>query len=75
MSTPSSAPFPVATITAVGTASPIAQGQAIISTDTAAAKARTAGAVSDARYQTAKVKIATPITVGTNRAEMRSASA
>ena len=43
------APCPVATITAVGTASPIAQGQAMISTATAAAKARTAGAVAPAR--------------------------
>ena len=44
ISTPASAPRPVATITAVGTASPIAQGQAMISTATAAANARTAGA-------------------------------
>jgi len=38
--TPNSAPFPVDTITAVGTASPIAHGQAMISTATAAANAR-----------------------------------
>src|SRR5665811_703350 len=44
INTPSSAPFPVATITAVGTASPIAHGQATMSTATAAANARTAGA-------------------------------
>ena len=36
MSTPSSAPRPVATITAVGTASPMAQGQAMINTATPA---------------------------------------
>ena len=54
---PSSAPRPVATITAVGTASPMAQGQAMISTATAAAKARTAGAVRQ-QYQTTKVAMA-----------------
>ena len=58
MSTPSSAPRPVATITAVGTASPIAHGQAMMSTATAAAKARTAGAASAATNQTTKVAIA-----------------
>ena len=44
ISTPSSAPRPVATITAVGTASPIAHGQAMMSTATAAANARTSDA-------------------------------
>ena len=73
-STPSSAPFPVATMTAVGTASPMAQGQAIISTATAAALARTSAASVATRYQTTKVTTASSMTTGTKMPEMRSAS-
>ncbi len=74
ISTPSSAPRPVDTITAVGTASPMAQGQAMISTATAAAKPRTTGAASAATYQTAKVAMAMDMTTGTKMALIRSAS-
>ena len=73
MRIPRSAPFPVATITAVGTASPMAQGQAITSTDTAAVTARTKGAESAARYQTTKVSAARPRTTGTKTPLIRSA--
>ncbi len=69
---PSSAPLPVATITAVGTASPMAQGQAMISTATAAAKARTAEP--SATYQVTKVAMASEITTGTKMPLTRSAS-
>ncbi len=71
---PSSAPLPVATITAVGTASPMAQGQAMISTATAAAKARTAEPESAATYQTTKVAMASDSTTGTKMPLTRSAS-
>ena len=74
MSTPISAPLPLATMTAVGTASPMAHGQAMMSTATAAAKARTSGASSTATYHTPKVTTAISITTGTNTALMRSAS-
>ena len=74
MSTPSSAPLPVATITAVGTASPIAHGQAMTSTATAAAMARTAGAASAATNQTTNVTMEIESTTGTKIPLMRSAS-
>ncbi len=59
---------------AVGTARPMAQGQAMISTDTAEVNARTAGAASARRYHATKVAIAIEITAGTNTALIRSAS-
>src|SRR6476469_433495 len=74
ISTPSSAPLPVATITAVGTASPIAQGQAMISTATDAAKARTTAAPGSEpptcapTNQTTNVAIDSVITIGTKTA-------
>ncbi len=74
MSTPSSAPRPVETITAVGTASPMAHGQAMISTvtaDTSACRYAGAGPTSN---QTTKVTMAIDSTTGTNTAETRSAS-
>ena len=74
MSTPSSAPFPVATITAVGTASPIAHGQAMISTATAAASARTNPPLPPATYQVRNVPSDISITTGTNTELIRSAS-
>ncbi len=71
--TPSSAPRPVETITAVGTASPMAQGQAMISTVTAATMAwRYAGSGPSTSHST-KVAIAIAITTGTKTAEIRSA--
>jgi hypothetical protein len=71
---PASAPLPVATITAVGTASPIAHGQAMISTATAAVKARTSAASGVAMNHTTKVAIAIEITTGTKTPLIRSAS-
>ena len=73
MRMPRSAPRPVATMTAVGTASPMAHGQAMMSTATAAAKARTAGAWSAATNQTTKVAMAIESTTGTKTALTRSA--
>ena len=73
MSTPSSAPFPVATMTAVGTAKPIAQGQAMISTDTAATRALMTGAVSAMTNHTINVAIANDSTTGTKTPLTRSA--
>ena len=73
ISTPSSAPLPVATITAVGTASPMAHGHAMISTVTAAAKPRTMAPSPPNSHQPASVAIAIAITTGTNTALMRSA--
>ena len=57
---------------AVGVARPIAHGQAMISTATAAVNAVPAPA--PAASQTASVATATPMTTGTNTAEIRSAS-
>src|SRR6185437_16719501 len=62
MRRPDCAARPVATITAVGTASPIAQGHAITNTAIAAAKARTPAVTppsgaSSATNQTTKVTI------------------
>ena len=61
-------------MTAVGTASPMAQGHAMMSTATAAAKARTAGAVSASTNQAANVAIAIEMTTGTKMPEIWSAS-
>lgn len=72
MRMPSWAPRPVPTMSAVGVASPSAQGQAMISTATAAVKA----AVSPQPVPSQKPKVATAsaMTTGTKTAEMRSAS-
>ena len=73
ISTPSSAPRPVPTISAVGVASPSAHGQAMMSTATAASSAcasRGAGPRSNHRTNAAS---ATVMTTGTNTAAMRSA--
>ena len=72
-SSPASAPRPVATITAVGTARPIAHGQAMISTATPLAKARTRLPSPPASAQITTVSAASPITAGTNTAATRSA--
>jgi hypothetical protein len=74
MSTPNSAPLPVAAMTAVGTASPIAQGQAMMSTATAAANARITSDAGLATNQTTSVATAMDSTTGTNTALTRSAS-
>ena len=61
-------------MTAVGTASPIAQGQAMISTVTAATSALRKAGSGPRSNQSTKVAIATEITAGTNTAQMRSAT-
>ena len=72
MRIPSWAPRPVPTSSAVGVASPSAHGQAMISTATAAVKAK----VAPAPLASQKPSVATDsaITIGTKTAEMRSAS-
>ena len=72
ISSPSWAPRPVPTISAVGVASPSAHGQAMISTATAAVKANVA--VSPVPSQKPSVAAASAITIGTNTPETRSAS-
>ncbi len=74
ISTPAAAPRPLATITAVGTASPIAHGHAMISTATAAVRAEAIDGSAGTIIQAAKVATAIDSTTGTNTAEMRSAS-
>ena len=74
ISTPSSAPLPVATITAVGTARPIAQGQAMISTATPAARPRTTPPSPPTTVQATAVTSASTITTGTKTPLIRSAS-
>ena len=69
---PSCAPRPVPTISAVGVASPIAQGQAMIRTATPAVNA--VAVEEPASSQPASVASATAMTIGTKIAEMRSAS-
>ena len=74
ISTPACAPRPAAVVIEIGVASPSAQGQAMISTDTAEAMAKTSAGSGPKIIQTTKAKIATATTVGTNTAETRSAS-
>ncbi len=69
---PSCAPRPVPTISAVGVARPSAHGQAMISTATAAVKA--AAAPLPVPSQNPRVPSESAITMGTKKAEMRSAS-
>ena len=69
---PSCAPRPVPTISAVGVASPSAQGQAMISTATAAVNAAAESPVKAS--QPARVASESPITTGTKTAETRSTS-
>ena len=69
---PSWAPRPVPTIRAVGVASPRAQGQAMISTATAAVKAASASPLNTSHPTI--VSSAITSTTGTKTAEMRSAS-
>ncbi|SSS39732.1 Uncharacterised protein [Acinetobacter baumannii] len=64
--TPSSAPRPVPTIIEVGVASPIAQGQAIISTATAFTKPKVSAGSGPKIKQTKKVIAAISMTAGTN---------
>ncbi len=68
---PSCAPLPVPTISATGVARPSAQGQAMISTATAAVNA--ADAPTPAPNQKPRVATARTITIGTNTPDTRSA--
>jgi hypothetical protein len=68
---PSCAPRPVPTISAVGVASPSAQGHAMISTATAAVNAN--AAPSPAPIQNPSAATDSAITMGTNTADTRSA--
>ena len=70
---PRSEPRPIPAMTAVGVASPIAQGQATTSTAIALATARTRRGSAPKRYQAAKVARAIRRIVGTKIAEIRSA--
>ena len=72
ISSPSWAPRPVPTISAIGVASPSAHGQAMISTATAAVNAN--DALSPAPSQKPSVASASVITTGTKTPETRSAS-
>ena len=72
MRMPSWAPRPVPTMRAVGVASPIAHGHAMMSTATAAVNAD--DAATPASSHPASVASATRITAGTKISEMRSAS-
>ncbi len=71
--TPAAAPRPVATMTAVGTARPIAHGHAMIRTATAAVIAWTSDGSAGTIHQIAEVAIAIEITTGTKMLETRSA--
>ena len=71
MSTPSWAPRPVPTRSAIGVARPSAQGHAMMRTATAAVNA--AAAPPPARSHTARVTAAIANTIGTNTADRRSA--
>ena len=72
ISSPSWAPRPVPTSSAVGVARPSAHGQAMISTDDGGAERTVARRRWRASHPTS-VSSASPITIGTNTAEMRSA--
>ena len=72
MRIPSCAPRPVPTSNAVGVANPSAQGQAMISTATAAVKAALSG--NPAPIQPPRTATAIAMTMGTKIPEMRSAS-
>ena len=62
---PAWAPLPVPTMTDRGVARPSAQGQAMISTDTAATRASVSAGAGPAVNQTVKVTMAMAMTVGT----------
>ena len=72
--TPACAPRPAAVVIEIGVARPSAQGQAMISTDTAAATAKTRAGSGPQTSQAAKDRIAIRTTVGTNTEDTRSAS-
>ncbi len=71
---PCSAALPTPTITAVGAASPMAQGQAIRRTAIRLLNAKTKAGAGPQTAQTPKVTSAMPTTAGTKTAAIRSAS-
>ncbi len=71
-STPISAPRPVPTMIEVGVASPIAQGQAMISTATAFTSPKVSAGSGPKASQTPKVRTASAITAGTKYIVTRS---
>ncbi len=73
ISTPCSAPRPLATMMAVGVASPMAHGQAITSTATALLSACRSAGSGPSSHQPANVSAAMPSTTGTKTAATRSA--
>ena len=72
-STPRLAPRPVATMIDIGVARPSAQGQAMMSTDTALSSARVRPGAGPNASQATKVTAAMAMTAGTNTAETASA--
>ena len=72
---PSSAARPVPTMMEVGVASPMAQGQAMISTATALTRPKVSAGSGPNTIQTRKVSAAAAMTAGPNHAVMRSTSA
>ena len=74
ISTPSRAPRPIPTMTDIGVASPSAQGQAMISTDTAATSPFASPGAGPTIAHTKKASTAAAMTVGTNHPDTRSAS-
>ena len=73
MRIPFSAPIPVPTMTAVGVASPMAQGQAMMRTETKLSRARVKTGSGTKKAQTTKVIKAMAMTAGTKTAATRSA--
>ena len=71
-STPISAARPVPTMIEVGVANPIAQGQAMISTETPAIKANDNAGEGPTSSHTITVTRATAMTAGTNQRVIRS---
>ena len=73
MSTPCSAPLPVATMIDSGVAKPSAQGHAMIRTATAATNPRVTAGLGPKSNQITNVAIAMKMTTGTNTRETESA--
>ncbi len=71
---PCSAPFPIPTMTAVGAARPMAQGQAMSRTAMKLERANRKAGAGPKTSQTPKLRIATPMTIGTKTAAIRSAT-
>ena len=70
---PCSAPLPIPTITAVGAANPMAQGQAISSTAMKLERAKSRAGCGPQSIQTPKLIAAMPITIGTKTPAILSA--